>query len=127
MAIPDGKMDCLVNHFKRAFTFVLVAALAFYGCSGQESITETNFIGKWKSSKLTTPMYLYANGDWEIKTDDGAILQYGVWEFKNKKIIWSYKVDSYIGHDPNIVLSATPREFRILERDRTTTTFSKLD
>jgi hypothetical protein len=113
--------------FQVACCFLLATASALYGCSGQEAIAEGYFVGKWKSSKLTTPLYLYANGEWEIKTKDGAILQFGVWEYKDKKIIWSYKVDSYIGHDVNAVVSATPGEFRLRESDNTTTTFTKLD
>lgn len=112
----------------RALCCVLLAtALGFYGCSDREAFTEQNFAGKWKSSKLLTPVYLYANGEWEIKSEDGAVLQFGVWEYKDKKLIWSYKAGSYIGHDTNAVLSAAPREFRLLENDRTVTTFTKLD
>jgi hypothetical protein len=107
--------------------FLLVAALSFSGCSDRSAITEKHFVGKWKSSKLMTPVYLYANGEWEIKSADGAILQFGVWEYKDRKITWSYKVDSHIGHDTNAVLSATPGEFRVRESDNTTTVFTKLD
>ena len=63
----------------------------------------------------------------EIKKDDGAVLQFGVWEYKNKKITWSYKINSYIGHDTNPVLSANSEEFKVRENDGTTTTFSKLE
>lgn len=120
-------MKYSVTQFKPVIALLFAAALALYGCSGRDSITDKSFVGKWKSSKMATPVYLYPNGEWEIKTDDGAILQYGVWEYKDKKIIWSYKVDSYMGHDPNAVLSVTTREFKLQEADRSTTTFSKLD
>lgn len=76
---------------------------------------------------METPVYLYANGEWEIKTDDDGVLQYGIWELKNKQIVWSYKIGSSYGRDPNDVLSVTPREFRVEERDGAITTFSKLD
>lgn len=101
--------------------------MLLYGCSGREIYEAKSFVGKWKSSKLGTPVYLYDNGEWEIKADDGSVLQYGVWELKNNKIIWSYKIGSKIGHDPNPVLSATSRDFQVQELDRTTTTFKKLD
>jgi len=114
---------------RRAFQAgcLLVTALCFSGCPGRDAITEKHFVGKWKSSKLATPVYLHANGEWEIKAEDGAILQFGVWEYKDEKIVWSYKIDSHIGHDTNVVLSARPREFRVRESDRTTTIFTKLD
>jgi hypothetical protein len=118
----------LIKHFKPVFILVFVAAFTLYGCSGRETFTEKNFVGKWKSSKLETPVYLYANGEWEIKPDDGAVLQYGVWQYQDKKIIWSFKQsDSHILHDVNPVLSATPQEFQVQENDRTITTFKKLD
>ena len=114
------------RYTKPAFISLFAAALIFHGCSVREAISEKNFVGKWKSSKLETPIYLYANGEWEIKKDDGAVLQYGIWEFKNNKIIWSYKVDSYIVQDSNDVLSLTPQGFKVKESDRTTTTFNRL-
>lgn len=120
-------MDYLVKQLKPVLTLLFLAVITFYGCSSREAITERSFVGKWKSSKLATPVYLYANGEWEIKTEEGAILQYGVWEFKNKKIIWSYKIDSSVGHDPNVVLLANSREFQVRESDGSITTFSKLD
>jgi hypothetical protein len=96
------------------------------GC-GHETTTEKNFVGKWKSTKLETPVYLYGNGEWEIMTEGGAILQYGVWQYENNKIRWSYKINSQIEYDVNAVLSVTPREFQVKEKDGTTTTFSRLD
>jgi len=106
---------------------LLLSALMFSGCSEREVITERNFAGKWKSSKLATPIYLYASGEWEIRTDEGGVLQYGVWQYSDRKLIWSFKIDSRIGHDLNPVLSVSPREFRIQESDRTTTIFTRLD
>ncbi len=106
---------------------LLAVALTYSGCSEQEVVTEKHFVGKWKSSKLATPVYLYANGEWEIKTEEGGILQYGVWQYNDKKLTWSFKIDSRIGHDVNPVLSAAPREFRIQEGDKTTTIFTRLD
>lgn len=121
-------MDSFIKHLKLVSTLLFVAALTLYGCSSHETFAETNFIGKWRSSKLATPVYLYANGEWEIKTEEGSILQYGIWQYKNNKIIWSFKQsDSSILHDVNPVLSATPREFQVQENDRSITTFNKLD
>jgi len=122
-------MKFLACHFKFAVTVLLLlsSAVLLAACSGKDVATEKSFVGKWKSSKLETPVYLYENGDWEIKKDDGAVLQFGVWEYKNKNITWSYKINSYIGHDTNPVLSANSEEFQVRESDGTTTTFSKLE
>jgi hypothetical protein len=94
-------------------------------CKG--AIDEKHFVGKWRSTRLATPVYLHANGEWEIKTDEGGVLQYGVWKVKGSKITWSYKIDSQFGHDWDPILSSTPREFRVKEDDGTITTFTKLD
>lgn len=121
-------MKYLVDFIKPVFTFLFVTVLILlYGCSGREAATEKSFVGKWKSSKLETPVYLYSNGEWEIKSDEGSVLQYGVWEYKNRKIKWSFKFGTEVGHDVNPVLSSTPQEFQVQESDRTTTTFKKLD
>lgn len=121
-------MIYLVKCLKLALALLLGTVLVVaYGCSSREAVTEQTFVGKWKSSRVSTPVYLYANGEWEIKTEDGAVLQYGIWEYKDNKIIWGYKIDSHIGRDPNAVLAATPREFQLQENDRTTTTFTKLE
>ena len=120
-------MDYLVKNLKLVSTLLVVAVLNLYGCSSREAVTEESFVGKWRSSKITAPVYLYVNGEWEIKTEGGAILQYGIWQYKSGKIIWSYKVGSHTGHDRNVVLSATSREFKLQESDRTTTTFTRLD
>lgn len=110
-------------------TVCLIFGLSFFlqGCSAKDKVSENNFVGKWRSSKLETPVYLYRNGEWEIKLDNGSVLQYGVWEYKDKNIIWSFKTDRGVLRDVNPVLSVSAREFRLAEADKTTTTFTKLD
>lgn len=121
-------MDPIATHIRRFVILSVVAVLlSLSACSSRETITDKAFVGKWKSSKLETPIYLYGNGEWEIKTERGAILQYGVWQYKANKIMWSYKINSTIGHDVNAVISATPLEFQVRESDGSTTTFTKLD
>lgn len=120
-------MNCLVKTSRLVLTVMLVLVATLNGCSNQETFTEKNFVGKWKSSKITTPVYLYENGEWEIMTDRGEVLQFGVWQYTDNKIMWSYKVDGQIGHDMNAILSATPREFQLRESDKSITTFRKLD
>lgn len=120
-------MNCLVKDSKLVLTVMLVLVATLNGCTSQETLSEKNFVGKWKSSRVTTPVVLYENGEWEIMTEDGGVLQYGVWQYTGNKIMWSYKVDGQIGHDMNEILSAAPREFKLREKDKSITTFSKLD
>jgi hypothetical protein len=121
-------MKFLENHFKLiALAFLALVLCLFYFASGTKQPKESNFVGTWKSSKLTSPLSLYENGEWEIKTAGGAILQYGVWRYEDKKIIWSVKVGSTITHDANAVLSTTPNEFQLIESDGTTTKFKRIE
>jgi hypothetical protein len=103
------------------------AAIFLASCSNHETVSKKDFVGKWQSSKMETPLYLYENNDWEIKKDDGTIVQYGIWEYKDKKMIWSYKIDAQIGHDINQVVTVTPGKFQLRESDQTLTSFNKLD
>lgn len=121
-------MNFMTRHFKLVLVSLLISVpmMFFAGC-GRGTISEKTFVGKWKSSKLETPVYLYDNGEWEIKTESGGVLQYGVWDYKAGTITWSYKAGSNVGHDANAVLSATPQEFHVREGDGTTTTFSRLE
>ncbi|MFM9970169.1 MAG: hypothetical protein ACKVQK_17400 [Burkholderiales bacterium] len=112
---------------KRSHWVPLLALIWVLLVACGEKFEEKDFIGKWRSSKLTTPIYLHANGSWEIKTDDGAVLQFGVWRIKDKSIVWTYKVDARVGHDGDPILSSTPREFSVRENDGAITTFVKLD
>jgi hypothetical protein len=105
----------------------MLTAVFLSGCSNHEAFSKNDFIGKWQSSKIETPLYLYANSDWEIKQDDGTIVQYGIWEYKDKNIIWSYKIGNQIGHDINPVLTVAPGKFQLRESDQTVTSFNKLD
>lgn len=121
-------MGILIKRFKPVLALLLVSVLfSINACSDRETFTEKSFVGKWKSSRALTPIYMYDNGEWEIKSDDGPVLQYGVWQLKGQNLLWSFKIGSSVGHDVNPVVSVTPREFKVLESDRSTTTFSKLD
>lgn len=116
-----------LNSLKTWSILCLAAFAALAGCTRHDDISAASFVGKWHSSRLTTPLYLHDNGEWEIKTDDGAILQYGVWQYKDHRILWSYKTGATIGHDVNIVVSATPKRLQLEEADRTVTTFDRID
>lgn len=111
----------------KATVLVLVLlCLGLMACTGRQSVSHTAFVGKWKSSKLETPLYLYDNGDWEIKQDDGSVLQYGVWAYRDPSITWSFKSGGRISHDVNRVVSVSAQEFR-LQEGAETTVFRRLD
>lgn len=97
------------------------------GCSGRDDISSHNFVGKWKSSRLATPLILHDNGDWEIKTEEGSVLQYGVWKYQKNSIVWSIKMDAQVTHDVNPVISVEPLIFRLKEADGSISTFTRLD
>ena len=115
-----------MNLFRTFICALSVSVVTLLGACGS-SVDEKNFVGKWRSSKLATPIYLHANGDWEIKTDDGGVLQYGVWKVKNRSITWSYKLGGNIGHDWDPIVSLAPREFLVKEHDGSVTRFTKLN
>lgn len=121
-------MKINIKHHARAVASIFMLALVFLtSCSNRETLSKNSFVGKWQSSRMETPLYLHENGDWEIKKDDGTVVQYGVWDYADKKIIWSYKIDSQIGHDVNQVLTVTPGKFQLLENDQTVTSFNRLE
>ena len=58
----------------RLIAAALVGSLFFVGLAGCQRISEGDFVGKWQSSRAITPIHLAANGEWEIRQDDGTIL-----------------------------------------------------
>jgi hypothetical protein len=121
------KMNGIVNSSKVVLAVMLVLVAALGGCSDEEAYAVSDFVGRWQSSRVSTPIHLYENGEWEFKADDGAVQQYGVWQYSDNKILWTARVDDWIHHDWNRVLSVTPEEFQLRENDGSTTTFSRLD
>ncbi len=119
-------MNCFVKNSKLVLAVILMLSATLNGCSNEEKYAESNFVGKWESSRVTNPIFLYANGEWELKTDDGTVQQYGVWHYYDNKILWSVRVDGRIIHDPNAVLSSSVGEFQLREKDGSVTTFRKL-
>ena len=100
--------------------------LLLSGLPACKRIHEHDFVGKWQSSRALTPIHLAANGEWEIRKDDGTVLQYGIWRYTDNKLIWSFKQGERVIDDPTTVLSVEAGEFRIRERDGATTVFSRL-
>jgi hypothetical protein len=111
----------------RRIASFFISSLLVVVLAGCQRISEGDFVGKWQSSRAVTPIHLAANGEWEIRKDDGTILQYGVWRYADKKIIWSIRQDRRIIDDATPVLAVEPKVFRVKERDGTTTVFRRLD
>ena len=112
--------------FGRLAVIAILLSLAVAACGDKKPVSQAAFVGKWKSSKLETPVLMYENGEWEIKTEAGGILQYGVWEYRDGRIVWSFKIDGKIGHDANAVISVSDKEFR-LQEGKQVTVFKRLD
>ncbi len=127
LSVQDKEMNASGAHMKPILVLLIVGFLTLLNAGCSRETSEEMFVGKWKSSKLETPLYLYDNGEWEIKTESGTVLQYGVWDYEAGEITWSYKWGSLVKDDVNPVLSATGTEFQVKESDGTTTTFIKLD
>lgn len=119
MDLPSGKL------FRLALGLLVTACLIVYMASGKR-LNERDFVGKWQSSRLVTPLHLTANGEWEIKGEDGAVLQYGVWRLEGQKIVWTIKQGARISDDANPVLAVAPDEFRLSEKDGSVTVFKRL-
>lgn len=105
---------------------VLLAGFLLAGATGCKRYSDRDFVGKWQSSRAVTPIHLAANGEWEIRQDDGTVLQYGIWRYEDKKLIWSFKQGDRVSDDPTTVLSVEPGAFSIRERDGATTVFKRL-
>lgn len=84
------------------------------------------FAGRWKSTRLATPLLLHPNGEWEIRADDGAVLQYGVWRLQGRKFVWSIRQGQQLLHDPNAIVDVRQDRFELREGDGSVTRFERL-
>ncbi|MFL6691960.1 MAG: hypothetical protein ACJ8GO_03285 [Ramlibacter sp.] len=107
---------------KRAAAALCLALLA--ACQPQPKPEQ--FAGQWKSSRLATPLHLHANGDWEIRDGADQVLQYGVWQVRENKFVWTIKMDGQLQHDPNSIVSVKANSFELRERDGSITRFERL-
>jgi hypothetical protein len=114
------------SRFCKPVLLAALLALALVACGDRHKPNAATFVGKWRSSKFDTPLFLYANGEWEVKLEDGSVLQYGIWEYRDGNITWSVKIGSKVRHDVNSVVSANDREFRLKEGFQVTV-FERLD
>lgn len=107
---------------------MLVLAVSLGACSSnQDLLKDKFFVGKWMSSKATAPIRMDENGEWELLTKEGEPVQYGVWQYFDNKVMWSFMTDQQMIHDLNRVLSASAKEFKLRESDGSVTTFTRLD
>lgn len=112
----------------RRHALVLLAALAaLAGCSQAQQTDPAQLFGKWQSSRLATPLYLGPNGEWEVRTAEDRVLQYGVWHLEGRKMVWTVKLGGRVEHDVNTLLKITASQFELRERDGSVTRFERLD
>lgn len=111
----------------RSWKFLIAALAVALLAACQQQLGPAQFAGKWKSSRLATPLVLNANGEWEIRAADDQVLQFGVWQLRDRSFIWSVKVDGRLQHDPNPIVSVSARHFELRERDGSVTRFDRLD
>jgi hypothetical protein len=97
------------------------------GCGGKAEPVPANFVGHWKSSRLATGLHLYDNGEWEIKGDDGRVLQYGVWQLQGRRIVWTIKLNGSVRQEANAIVSFGPQQFELRELDGAVTRFDRQD
>jgi hypothetical protein len=109
---------------RRGLALALLCGAALAACSPQPRPEQ--FAGAWKSSRLTTPLHLHPNGEWEIRTAEGAVLQYGVWQLRDRTFVWSIRQDGGLLHDPNPIVAVKADRFELRERDGSVTVFQRL-
>lgn len=119
-------MPWLSGRRLRILAVLVSVALAVGFCQRRDKVVAGDFVGRWESSKTRLPIELYANGEWEIRGESGSVLQYGVWRYEKRQLIWSFKRKAMVSDDPNPLLSMAPDEFRIRETDGSTTVFKRL-
>jgi hypothetical protein len=123
---PGTCKRCTISARHRRAVLVLAVTSLLAACGAKNQASAAAFVGKWKSSKLTTPLYLYPNGEWEIKTDEGGVLQFGLWEYQDGRLVWLFKSGARISRDVNPVIAVTDREFQLREGSLVTV-FNRLD
>lgn len=108
------------GRFRMVFVFLVVLGVVLSACGAKTQATHAFFVGKWKSSKLSMPVVLLDNGEWEIRSENGDVLQYGLWEYRGDSIVWRFKRGSETLTEVNPVIYAKDREFRLEEGGQTT-------
>jgi hypothetical protein len=115
---------------RRCLIVTALTALATFAvaCSRQPEPRAEQFVGQWKSSRLATmPLDMRANGEWEIKAEEGKPLQYGVWQVQGRRMVWTIRIDGRITHDENAIVAVGPQKFELREQDGSVTRFERID
>ncbi len=108
---------------------ILALALTSTGCSSDAEYKPEQFVGNWKTSRMNSrPVHLMANGEWEIRPEDGGKpLQFGVWEVKGRVLTWTIRLNDQLTHDRNRIESYAPNRFTLREQDGSLTIFDRLN
>lgn len=107
---------------------MVVALAGAFLTACQKKLEPSQFVGSWRSSRLSTPLLMRGNGEWEIRSGDERVLQYGVWRLDGQRLVWTIRDDrGQVTHDANTILSVEPRRFVLAERDGSKTSFDRLD
>ena len=107
--------------------FLLLAALGLSAAACSREPVAEQFVGTWKSSRLaTSPLLMRANGDWEIRSADDRVLQYGVWQVQGRRLLWTIRMNGQVLHDANTILEVDAHSFRLREQDGSVTRFDRL-
>lgn len=109
----------------RGLALAVLGAALLAGCSPQPKPEQ--FAGTWKSSRMATaPLHLHPNGEWEIRSAEGTVMQYGVWQLRDRTFVWSIKQGDNLMHDPNPIVAVKADRFELRERDGSVTVFQRL-
>lgn len=121
-----GQTVVLVSAVRRRLAGGLVLLPSLLAACGSGAKDPKAFVGVWRSSRTHTPLHIHENGEWEIVGADGSVLQFGVWQYDGKAILWSYRAGGTTQHDRNPVVSVAPGEFSLREQSGDVTRFVRL-
>ena len=110
---------------RRALAALVLSIAGTLGAC-QKGLQPQQFVGRWKSSRLGSTLLLNANGEWEMRDTADRVLQYGVWQLRDRTLVWSVRLNGRLQHDPNAIIDVSPAMFQLRERDGTITRFDRL-
>lgn len=114
------------RHIHARLLLAAATATGLLACSREPAPRAAQFVGRWRSSRLATPLELDTNGEWAIRQSDGSVLQYGVWEVSGRNLVWTLRLNGQLQRDVNAIVSIAPDRFSLREQDGSLTTFERL-